>query len=204
MYAQELQERKSEPGSLSGPGLGTGEKITLGENEGYGLALDRSGRLVALVGYSAKKFGPEAEGMKGHGFAPGCQPTQSSEPWDGLGEMVNNCFKAGRKRYDGLANADRSARRAKSTRNQEGVGAICLPRQALDFSLTLKSDNLMLINRLGGCRRLVWVGGSKIKAADQGISKCRGEECLELLTLQVLLARQSESSKFRLGDAGQE
>jgi hypothetical protein len=56
-----LDERQCEGGRLARAGLGATEQVAAGEHVGYGLGLDRRGRVVSLVGERAKDGGGEAE-----------------------------------------------------------------------------------------------------------------------------------------------
>jgi len=59
--AQLVEYRKDEAGGLAGAGLGRAQQIFAGEDDGDGLRLDRGGRGVALVRYSAEQLGAQAE-----------------------------------------------------------------------------------------------------------------------------------------------
>jgi len=56
-----LQHRQREAGGLAGAGLGGGEQIAAGENDGDGLRLDGRGLGVALLGDGAEQLGRKAE-----------------------------------------------------------------------------------------------------------------------------------------------
>ena len=63
---ESLEDREDERGRLAGPGLGPGEKIAAGEDEGDRLTLDGGGLGVALVRDGAEQFGRQPENIEGH------------------------------------------------------------------------------------------------------------------------------------------
>ncbi len=63
---EDLEHRQDERGGLAGAGLGAGEDVAAGEDEGDRLALDGGGLGVALVRDGAEQLGGQPEGIKGH------------------------------------------------------------------------------------------------------------------------------------------
>ena len=59
--AQLVEYGKDEAGGLAGAGLRRAEQVAAGKDDGDGLRLDRGGRGVALVRYSAEQLGAQAE-----------------------------------------------------------------------------------------------------------------------------------------------
>jgi hypothetical protein len=59
--AELVEYGKDEARGLAGAGLGRAQQILAGEDDGDGLRLDRGGRGVALVRYSAEQLGAQAE-----------------------------------------------------------------------------------------------------------------------------------------------
>jgi len=61
---QQLKQRQGKPGRLAGAGLGGGQKVAAGENDGNGLRLDGGGFGITLLGYSTKQLGRQAKGIE--------------------------------------------------------------------------------------------------------------------------------------------
>jgi hypothetical protein len=61
---QEVEDRQGEGGGLAGPGLGGGEQVASGKDDGNGLRLDGGGFGVALLRDCAKQLGREPEAFK--------------------------------------------------------------------------------------------------------------------------------------------
>jgi hypothetical protein len=59
-----LQQGQGKAGGLAGPGLGAGENVAAGEDEGNGLCLDRGSFGIALLGDSAEQLGGQAETLE--------------------------------------------------------------------------------------------------------------------------------------------
>jgi hypothetical protein len=59
-----LQQRQREAGGLAGAGLGGGEHVAAGQNDGDGLLLDGGGFGVTLVGDGTHERGRQPEGFK--------------------------------------------------------------------------------------------------------------------------------------------
>ena len=64
-----LQHGQHEGRGLAGAGLGAGEQVAAGEDDGDGLRLDGRRLGVALVGDGAQGFGPQPKGIEGQGVS---------------------------------------------------------------------------------------------------------------------------------------
>jgi hypothetical protein len=61
---QSLDNRQAEGICLACPGLGAGQDIPSGEDDGYGLGLNGGGRFVSFVFNSFQQFDPQAKLIK--------------------------------------------------------------------------------------------------------------------------------------------
>jgi hypothetical protein len=80
--AQALQDRQGEAGGLAGAGLGGGEQVAAGQDDGDGLRLDGGGRGVALLGDSAEQLGLQPEGIERRANDDLLVPPREGEPFN--------------------------------------------------------------------------------------------------------------------------
>jgi hypothetical protein len=63
-----LKQREREAGGLAGAGLGGGEQVAPGSDDGDGLGLDGGGGCVALLRNGAQQLGQKPEAFEGRAY----------------------------------------------------------------------------------------------------------------------------------------